>query len=224
MSSEYASLEVEKVILHPLVDGVFGADEAVHKAYVDNKVSSSISALVDGASGAYDTLKEIETALSANAGSASSEILNKVAEEKKERQDADVVLDGKITSEANARGVAVSAERDARVAAANAENVLRVAAEDALRADIATESVTRGEFINELENTKLSKFGGSLEGELNVTGGASILMEDTYIYFGNNWRVKAASDGSRLTFEHKKPSLSEVQNSWKVALPFIAPQ
>jgi hypothetical protein len=50
-----------------------------------------------------------------------------------------------------------------------------------------------------------------------VASSGSIVLEDSYLYFGSAWRVKASADGSRIVFEYKKNGV------WKMALPFVAP-
>ena len=269
MSTEYASLEVERVILHPVSAGVFADADAVPKSYVDTAdvsvrsyVDTKISDLIGGAGAAYDTLKELETALSVSGGSLSAEILAKVSEEKNERINADVVLDGKITTEAT-RAQNAEGDLNSRLLSAESsitlENERAVGAETALDAKVSDEAAARGAafvseaaarnaaianeqaraegveqaldaavqshstsiFMNsqsisqatedraELHMTKYDKTGGDITGNVKLV--------DSYLNFGENWRVKGSADGRRLHFEYSRDGVT-----WKIALPFIS--
>jgi hypothetical protein len=63
--------------------------------------------------------------------------------------------------------------------------------------------------ITSAENDKFAKAGGSISGDVVL---------DSYLYFGTAWRVKCSADGTRIEFQYKKT------DTWKLALPFIAPQ
>jgi hypothetical protein len=90
---DYASLEVEKVVLHPL--GVPSADDAVSKSYVDAKVSDAVSALVDSAPSVLDTLKEISTALGNDANLATT-LANSISSERTERKVNESILTNQL--------------------------------------------------------------------------------------------------------------------------------
>ena len=263
MSIEYASLEVEKVILHPI--GTPLADDAVSKSYVDLHVSQEIALLVDSAPSVLNTLKEIATALGNDANLAVT-LSNSISAETTARTLADAGLQTQVTalttSTASALASAVSTiasttsaiqsaldseislrddqktsldtaiadvsfqlteESSSRVSSDNAFD-LRIIAEEAKRAsDDASlgirvdEEKTRAQGIEaghatrltSAENDKFDKAGGSISGAVVL---------DSYMYFGTAWRVKASADGSRIEFQFKKT------DTWKLALPFIAPQ
>ena len=96
------------------------------------------------------------------------------------------------------------------------EAASRLSADNALGARIDTEVSDRTSAlaqvvsdIGETMNTKFSKSGGDISGDVKLV--------DSYLNFGDNWRVKASADGSRIVFEYKKNGV------WKGAVPFIAP-
>ena len=80
----------------------------------------------------------------------------------------------------------------------------------------AVESL-HGEQLDSLSQSKLNNSSGIMYGDLTVANTGSLIMEDCFIYFVTNWRVRASADGSRIIFEYKKNGV------WKMALPFIAP-
>ena len=256
MSAEYASLEVEKVVLHPI--GVPAGDDAVSKTYVDTHVSTEIALLVDSAPGVLNTLKEIASALGNDANLAVT-LANSISAETTSRTVADASiqsqLDALTTSSASALSSAVSTiggttsaiqsaltsettlrdsektaielalsnEVSARMSAISdmtflisEESSSRVSADNAFDTRI-TEEKTRAEGIESghdlriasVEDGKLNKSGGTMTG--------SIVLQDSYIYFGTAWRVRASADGTRIEFQYKKT------DTWKLALPFIAP-
>jgi hypothetical protein len=93
MSAEYASLEVEKVILHPI--GIPLPDDAVSKSYVDTHVSTEIALLVDSAPSVLNTLKEIATALGNDANLAVT-LANSISAEANSRTLADAGLQTQV--------------------------------------------------------------------------------------------------------------------------------
>ena len=246
---EYASLEVEKVVLHP-TQGLFGVDDAVSKTYVDAKVDNAISSLINSAPSTLDTLKEIATALNNDANLAST-LANSISSEATSRAVADTLLSSQITALTTSTSANLASETAARVAAdatltsaLNAEVSLRSAQKTAFDASLAAEISARaaadvalglrvddektraeaiesyhGEQLESLIQNKVNKAGDTFTGDLTVASSGSLVMEDSFIYFGAKWRVRASSDGSRIIFEYKKSD-----NVWRMALPFIAPQ
>ena len=77
---------------------------------------------------------------------------------------------------------------------------------EALRAQNVESSQSNS--ISNLEDNKLNKSGGSLTGDVKLV--------DSYLNFGDNWRVKASGDGSKIVFQHKK-----ADGVWRTAVPFI---
>ena len=231
MSAEYASLEVERVILHPI--GSPASDEAVSKSYVDFHVSSEIALLVDSAPGVLNTLKEIASALGNDANLAVT-LANSISAETTARTLADIAqqftIDGlsasstslrtDLTSEITLRAgekIAIDSSISGVNFMLQEESGSRVSADTALESKISDEKSraedvegTHDSRLTSVENDKLNKAGGVLSGDLTI--------QDSYIYFGTAWRVKASADGTRIEFQYKKT------DTWKLALPFIAPQ
>ena len=260
----YASLEVEKVVLHP--QGPPSADDAVSKSYVDTKVSDAVAALVDSSPGTLDTLKEIATALGNDANLATT-LANSISSERTERKVNESILTNQLgalqvstssamTQEIAAREAAVSAVQTAITSeislrdeqkisidsAISQEEMFRSAAVADLEAKLSEETLSRsgndtqlgeritseesrataveslhGEQLSSLDASKLNKAGDMMTGDLMVASSGSIVLEDSYLYFGTAWRVKASGSGDRIVFEYKKNGV------WKMALPFIAP-
>jgi len=65
----------------------------------------------------------------------------------------------------------------------------------------------QGLSITNLESNKYDKEGGSISGEVKL---------DSYLQFGEFWRVKGSGSGDRLTFQHYS------DNQWKNSVPFIS--
>ena len=248
MSYEFATLEVQNVILHPNL-GLFSSDDAVSKTYVDAKVDTAISSLINSAPATLDTLKEIATALNNDANLATT-LANSISSEATSRAVADTLLSSQITALSTSSAAALASETAARTAAdatltsaLNAEVSLRSTQKTAIDASLAAEISARaaadvalglrvddektraeaiesyhGEQLESLIQNKLEKAGDTITGDMLVASTGSLVMEDSFLYFGANWRVKASSDGSRIVFEYKK------DNVWKGAVPFIAPQ
>ena len=231
MSAEYASLEVEKVVLHPI--GTPASDDAVSKSYVDFHVSSEIALLVDSAPGVLNTLKEIASALGNDANLAVT-LANSISAETTARTLADIAqqftIDGlsasstslrtDLTSEITLRAgekIAIDSSISGVNFMLQEESGTRVSADTALESKISDEKSraedvegTHDSRLTSVEADKFDKAGGVLSGDLTI--------QDSYIYFGTAWRVKASADGTRIEFQYKKT------DTWKLALPFIAPQ
>ena len=47
-----------------------------------------------------------------------------------------------------------------------------------------------------MQNHKFNKAGGSLSGDVKLV--------DASLNFGDNWRVKASIDGSKIVFQHRE--------------------
>lgn len=236
---EYATLEVQNVILHPNL-GLFSSDDAVSKTYVDVKVDTAIASLVDGAPNVLNTLKEISLALGNDANLATT-LANSISSEATSRSVADALLSSQITALSTSSTAALSSETAARTAA-DATLTSALASEVALRntqktafdASLAAETASRSSAdtalgvrvddevsartaalaqlagdISESMDTKFSKSGGDISGDVTLV--------DSYLNFGDNWRVKGSADGSRIVFEYKKNGV------WKSGVPFIAP-
>ena len=87
------------------------------------------------------------------------------------------------------------------------EDVLIRASIVAVNEDLIAEGAERSTGISALQSSKFNKSGG------DVTG--SVKLVDSYLNFGDSWRVKASGDGLRIVFEHLKNGV------WRTALPFI---
>jgi Asp-tRNA(Asn)/Glu-tRNA(Gln) amidotransferase C subunit len=68
---------------------------------------------------------------------------------------------------------------------------------------LAIEQKTR----EDADALKFNKTGGDVSGNVKLV--------DSYLNFGDSWRVKASGDGLRIVFEHLKNGV------WRTALPFI---
>ena len=102
--TEKTQLIVDSLLLNGL-ESEYVATNAVSKAYVDTKVQSAVDSLVNGASSAVDTLKELNDVLSAVDSTLSIEILTKIADEKKDRESADVILNTAINATLNVTSI-----------------------------------------------------------------------------------------------------------------------
>ena len=76
-----------------------------------------------------------------------------------------------------------------------------------VKEDLFEESKQRELNVNSLQASKFNKSGGDITG--------SVKLVDSYLNFGDSWRVKASGDGLRIVFEHMKNGI------WRTALPFI---
>ena len=173
MSETYEPIKliVDEVVLNgQSVD--YALNNAVSKQYVDDK----ISALVNNAGPALDTLKELGDALSAAEGSIATSIVNQIAAETTRADTEEKRIDGRlITAEATI-----------------ASHVTTIASH-------ASDLSSHGSSIAGLQDDlafKFDKAGGNISGEVVL---------DSYLNFGPNWRVKASADGSKIVFEFKRP-------------------
>ena len=160
-----------------------------------------------------------------------------VADEKKDREDADTGLSGRIDvvsasleneqSDRSSADAGLSGRIDVVSASLENEQSDRSTADAGLsgRIDVVSASL-------ENEQSDRSTADAGLSGRIDVevkraedvealkfdkSGGAvsGDLTLDAYLNFGTNWRVKASGDGSRIVFEFKRGAV------WKTALPFI---
>ena len=133
-----------------------------------------------------------------------------VSAERTRAMDAEGLLSTAISDEYKSRVDAVAQEakdRDSAISAAvSAESLIRIAAELDLDGKITAEQ---------------QRAEGVEAGKANLSGGAmfeggDLVVLDSYLQFGTNWRVRGSGDGKRLVFEHKREG-----GPWRTALPFI---
>ncbi len=120
-----------------------------------------------------------------------------------ELEDADGVLDGKITTVASDLTSAVS------TMGTNLQSLsddLTIAYEDA--DTILQDQIT----ANKQEKMDIS--GGDYTGDVGM-------QENSYIYIGDHWRI--TSSATRLQFEYTQARRQTDQATWVVGVPFIAP-
>jgi hypothetical protein len=241
--TEKTQLIVDSLLLNGL-ESEYVATNAVSKAYVDTKVQSAVDSLVNGASSAVDTLKELNDVLSAVDSTLALDILTKIGDEKKDRETADAVLTAAISTEAFDRqneiirieqnyqsADTLASERidnlsmglESEISARNTGDFVLNDRVDTLSLGLENEAVSRSYadaqlngrvdnismVVEGLQDSKASKTGATFTGDVK--------LEDSYLNFGDNWRVKASGDGSKILFQHKK-----ADNVWRTAVPFIS--
>ena len=235
---EKVRIIVDNVILSGL-DSEYVENNAVSKYYVDNKVQSAVNELVDNAGPAYDTLKKLKDALNAGDASLATQILTSIADEKKDREAGDLSLSDRVNVVSmgleNESGVRSDADiqLNSRVdgVAMEIQNAVMSLTEadsqlssriDTVTAGLETESGERSGAdvqlsnrintlsmsVEDLQYSKFDKTGGDINGDVKLV--------DSYLNFGENWRVKCSADGTKILFQHKK-----TDNVWRTALPFI---
>ena len=251
MSGENFETEKTQIIVDSLVlnglQSEYVDSNAVSKAYVDNKIQSAVDGLVNGAGSTIDTLKELNDVLSAVDSTLSIEILTKIADEKKDRESADVILNTAINATLNVTSInhndiirieqnyqsadILSSERidnlsmglESEISARNTGDFVLNDRVDTLSLGLENEAVNRSYadaqlngrvdnismVVEGLQDSKTSKTGATFTGDVK--------LEDSYLNFGDNWRVKASGDGSKILFQHKK-----ADNVWRTAVPFIS--
>ena len=241
--TEKTQLIVDSLLLNGL-ESEYVATNAVSKAYVDTKVQSAVDSLVNGASSAVDTLKELNDVLSAVDSTLALDILTKIGDEKKDRETADAVLTAAISTEAfdrqneiirieqnyqsadtlaSGRIDNLSMGLESEISARNTGDFVLNDRVDTLSLGLENEAVNRSYadaqlngrvdnismVVEGLQDSKASKTGATFTGDVK--------LEDSYLNFGDNWRVKASGDGSKILFQHKK-----ADNVWRTAVPFIS--
>jgi predicted methyltransferase MtxX (methanogen marker protein 4) len=211
--TEKVTIIVDNVVLQGLESELISTN-AVSKSYVDSKVQTAVDDLINGAGPAYDTLKELSDALNAGDASLGAQIINSIASEQTSRESADVLL--------NARADALSMSIESESSSRSAADVVINSRIDTALLDLETESVNRAaadalingrvDVVNvDIENLQSSK--ANLSGA-EFTG--DVKMVDSYLMFGNNWRVRGSADGTKIVFQHMKND-----GVWRNALPFI---
>lgn len=116
-----------------------------------------------------------------------------------------------IGEEAGMRLAADNAEVVARDAAILVETERARAAEVVLDLAVAGHSTALSEATEAraaLDLNKFDKAGGDISGNVKLV--------DSYLNFGDNWRVKASADGSKIVFEYLRAGV------WRTAVPFIS--
>ena len=127
--------------------------------------------------------------------------------EETNRLNADTALGTRITAEKEDRILALASAKTASDLyaddAVEVEKSRAIGVEEGhgSRLDTAEGNVTS------LQDDKMNKSGGNFSGDIKLV--------DSYLNFGDNWRVEASGDGSRIVFEFLKAGV------WKPALPFI---
>jgi hypothetical protein len=240
--TEKTQLIVDSLLLNGL-ESEYVATNAVSKAYVDTKVQSAVDSLVNGASSAVDTLKELNDVLSAVDSTLALDILTKIGEEKKDRESADAVLTAAISTEAfdrqneiirieqNFQSADTQLNQRVDIATMQLENevVNRSVADSqlservdtlslGLENEVSTRSYADAQLNGRADNISMVVEGlqDSKANKSGATFTGDVRLEDAYLNFGESWRVKASGDGSKILFQHKK-----ADNVWRTAVPFI---
>jgi hypothetical protein len=87
-----------------------------------------------------------------------------------------------------------------------------------LENEVSTRSYADAQLNGRVDNISMA-VEGLQDSKMNKTGGifiGDVTLEDAYLNFGSNWRVKCSGDGSKILFQHKK-----ADNVWRTAVPFI---
>jgi hypothetical protein len=127
------------------------------------------------------------------------------------RSVADALLQNSLNAEQSAResADAISSDRiDILSMSLENETTFRSEEDALLGGRIDAEVIARQNDVTNLVSSKFDKVGGSIAGDVKLV--------DSYLNFGDNWRVKASADGSKIVFQHKK-----LDNVWRTAIPFI---
>ena len=240
--TEKTQLIVDSLLLNGL-ESEYVATNAVSKAYVDTKVQSAVDSLVNGASSAVDTLKELNDVLSAVDSTLALDILTKIGDEKKDRESADAVLTAAISTEAfdrqneiirieqnfqtadtlaSGRIDNLSMGLESEISARNTGDFVLNDRVDTLSLGLENEVSTRS-YADAQLNGRVDNISMVVEGlqdsKANKSGAiftGDVRLEDAYLNFGESWRVKASGDGSKILFQHKKSD-----GIWRTAVPFI---
>jgi hypothetical protein len=240
--TEKTQLIVDSLLLNGL-ESEYVATNAVSKAYVDTKVQSAVDSLVNGASSAVDTLKELNDVLSAVDSTLALDILTKIGDEKKDRETADAVLTAAISTEAfdrqneiirieqnyqsadtlaSGRIDNLSMGLESEISARNTGDFVLNDRIDTLSLGLENELASRS-YGDALLNGRVDTVSMAVEGlqdskasKTGATFTGDVKLEDAYLNFGESWRVKASGDGSKILFQHKK-----ADGIWRTAVPFI---
>lgn len=240
--TEKTQLIVDSLLLNGL-ESEYVATNAVSKGYVDTKVQSAVDSLVNGASSAVDTLKELNDVLSAVDSTLALDILTKIGDEKKDRETADAVLTAAISTEAfdrqneiirieqnyqsadtlaSGRIDNLSMGLESEISARNTGDFVLNDRIDTLSLGLENELASRS-YGDALLNGRVDTVSMAVEGlqdskasKTGATFTGDVKLEDAYLNFGESWRVKASGDGSKILFQHKKSD-----GIWRTAVPFI---
>jgi len=87
-------------------------------------------------------------------------------------------------------------------------------ASDGRHAGHDTKHASHEENLEELENTKFSKAGGEITGEVRVN------LDDSYFYLSSVWRIRTDAVGKRIVFEFNKGT--EEAPDFVSGIPFIS--
>ena len=246
--TEKTQLIVDSLLLNGL-ESEYVATNAVSKAYVDTKVQSAVDSLVNGASSAVDTLKELNDVLSAVDSTLALDILTKICDEEKDRESADVILNTAINATLNVTSInhndiirieqnyqsadILSSERidnlsmglESEISARNTGDFVLNDRVDTLSLGLENEAVSRS-YADAQLNGRVDNISMVVEGlqdskasKTGATFTGDVKLEDAYLNFGESWRVKASGDGSKILFQHKK-----ADGIWRTAVPFISLQ
>ena len=240
--TEKTQLIVDNLILNGL-QSEYVENNAVSKFYVDGKVQSAVDGLVNGASSAVDTLYKLNEVLSSVDSTLALDILTKIGDEKKDRESADAVLTAAISTEAfdrqneiirieqnyqsadtlaSGRIDNLSMGLESEISARNTGDFVLNDRIDTLSLGLENELASRS-YGDALLNGRVDTVSMAVEGlqdsKANKSGATftgDVTLEDAYLNFGSNWRVKCSGDGSKILFQHKK-----ADNVWRTAVPFI---
>ena len=160
-------------------------ENAVSKAYVDSHISSSISALVNGAGASLDTLREIGLALNNDANLATT-LTNSISAEATARVAGDATLltqiNTKVTDVGNWAGNLVHVEQVARIAGDLDESKRAMTAESKEATDRATADASLQSQITALSGSSgasVSTLQAQITAEVSArSSGDSILRTD----------------------------------------------
>jgi len=172
------------------------ASESIERANADAGLQSQINALSGSSGSSVSSLQsQIETEVTARSGADTdlrAYVNSNHFAESNARITENGVIHQRISDEIIYREDAVYRVSDTLVQVSSALN---------MRCDGLDSSVAA------LGNNKFNISGGSLSGDVKLV--------DSYLNFGDSWRVKASGDGLRIVFEHLKNGV------WRTALPFI---
>jgi len=196
--NEKAERKSEDVLIHASIVTVNEnlASESIERANADAGLQSQINALSGSSGSSVSSLQsQIETEVTARRG-ADTDLRAYVDSNHFAESNARITENGvihqRISDEIINREDAVYRVSDTLVQTSSALN---------MRCDGLDGSVAA------LGDNKFNISGGSLSGDVKLV--------DSYLNFGDSWRVKASGDGLRIVFEHLKAGV------WRTALPFI---
>jgi hypothetical protein len=211
-----ASAQFASVLLTEQDTSLLLSYNVVPKKYVDDR----FTALVNGATGVLDTLKEIADALGNDANLAST-LTNSIANEATTRANAVTTLTNSIANEATTRANAVTTLTNS----INSEATTRASADTVLNNRVTTLETKVDNNVASLNTSiaaKYDKSGGPVSGLITAQSGILVNVSATgssKLQIGEKWRINASNDGKRLIFEYDVGS----PTGWISAVPFIQP-